>query len=288
MDELQESVRSIQSEFDRRGKKFPAPTTAVVLGSGLGDFAQSLHGRIELDSSKIPFYPVPQVEGHAGKLVFGRLSAKRNRTAILAVVGRSHFYESGDVERTVFPIRLVHRLGIRTLVLTNAAGGINRTFSPGDLMLINDHINMTFHTPAVSSPPLGLIRAKTSVYDLALLKLAREAAEQCGVLLKEGTYCGLIGPSYETAAEITMLRRLGADAVGMSTVLEALLASQLGMRVLGISLITNLATGLSTTAASHKEVIETGRRARSKFESLLLAILTSLPEVGRVRRRRSK
>ena len=270
MDEIEESVRYIRSRVSLRLR------TAIVLGSGLGGFGKKLVNRTVIDVTSIPHYPIPGVEGHAGELVFGRLPSKKSKgSPLLAFVGRSHFYESGDLDRMTYPIRLAHQLGIKNLILTNAAGGVNPNFSPGDLMAITGHVNLTFQNPRL--PISNGVRSRTksiTVYDLQLLRVLREAAGQIRIPLKQGVYCGVTGPSYETAAEIEMVRRIGADAVGMSTVHEAMMASKLGMRVLGISLITNLATGLATEPASHDDVIRVAREARKKFEELLTSVLS--------------
>lgn len=266
MDKLSQSVEYLNSRISAR------PRSAVVLGSGLGDFARKLTNKTVIDSSAIPHYPVPQVEGHAGQLIFGRVPSSKSSSLILAFVGRPHFYESADLDRVTYPIRLAHRLGVKNLILTNAAGGVNPEFSPGDLMLITGQINLTLS--ALKSPKE--LRSGMQVYNSELLELARESAGEKGVDLKEGVYCGVTGPSYETAAEIEMVRRIGADAVGMSTVHEAMIASRLGIKVLGISLITNLATGLTSEPASHEEVIRVAREARKRFERFLLSMLSNL------------
>jgi purine-nucleoside phosphorylase len=268
MSNLQESVRYLRSKVSLR------PHTAVVLGSGLSGYATKLKNKLVIDSRDVPHFPVPGIEGHSGKLVFGRVSDSRSRTGpfVLLFVGRSHYYETGDLERVTYHVRLAHRLGIKNLIITNAAGSVNPTFSPGDLMLITGQVNLTFRTAKLE------VRRRhiTSPYDIFLSNVARAAASRGHTALKEGVYCGVTGPSYETAAEIEMLRRLGVDAVGMSTVHEAIAASQLQMRVLGISLITNLATGLAAEPATHEEVIRVARQAEKRFKTLLTAILTMI------------
>ncbi len=282
MDRLSESVCYVKSELKSRSKRFRLPTTAIILGSGLGDFAKTFVDPVEIESSKIPHYPVPDVEGHAGKLIFGgvRSDPRQPPRQVLAFLGRSHLYETGKVARATYPVRLAHKLGIKNLILSNAAGGVNTLFSAGDLMLISSHINLTFRDALrdgnswrQTRSDVSMMRGGISPYDSTLFELARKAAMNEGILLREGVYCAVIGPSYETAAEILMIRKIGADAVGMSTVLEAVVASQLGMKVVGISLITNLATGLSSLPTSHDEVIEVGRQARRKFELLITGIL---------------
>jgi purine-nucleoside phosphorylase len=273
MDQLKESADYILSRVSLR------PKTAIVLGSGLGAFAKKLVGRVTLESRDVPNYPVPKVKGHLGTLTFGRVpsGSRKLGTPVLAFVGRTHYYETGDLDRVTFPIRLAYRLGVRNLILTNAAGGISPHFSPGDLMLITGQINLTFRRPqSLIEKTRRQSPTATEVYDGGLLKLALRRAMRAGVTLKQGIYCGVLGPSYETAAEIEMLRRIGADAVGMSTVHEAIAARQLGMRVMGISLITNLGTGLVSEPATHEEVIAVARGARKKFEALLTAVLTHI------------
>ncbi len=265
MKELSEAIAYIRSRTDLR------PKTAVVLGSGLGHLATKLNNKVVIDCSKVPHYPVPQVEGHAGQLIFGELPPSRSGRAspILAFVGRPHYYESGEIDRVTFPVQLAAGLGVKNMILTNAAGGVSRWLSPGDLMLITGQINLML----TSSKSPSELRTPTRVYDPSLLSLARGVAQREGLTLKEGVYCAVAGPSYETAAEIQMIWRLGGDAVGMSTVHEAMTARRLGMRVLGISLITNLATGLTSEPMSHEDVIRVARTARKKFEKLLTRIL---------------
>jgi purine-nucleoside phosphorylase len=268
MSNLQESVRYLRRRVSLR------PRTAVVLGSGLGGYATRLRNTVVVDSRDVPHFPVPGIEGHSGKLVFGRVSNSQSRTGpfVLLFVGRSHYYETGDLDRVTYHVRLADRLGIRNLIITNAAGAVNPAFLPGDLMLITGQVNLTFR-----AAKLDLRRRLTmSPYDVNLTNMARTAASQGLIPLKEGVYCGVTGPSYETAAEIEMLRRLGVDSVGMSTVHEAIAASQLGLRVLGISLITNLATGLAAEPATHDEVIRVARQAEKRFKTLLTAILTMI------------
>jgi purine-nucleoside phosphorylase len=266
--DLQESLRYLRRKVSLR------PRTAVVLGSGLGGYATKLKNKIVVDARDVPHYPVPGIEGHSGKLVFGSGSDSRCRTGpfVLLFVGRSHYYETGDLECVTYHVRLAHKLGVKNLIITNAAGGVNPTFSPGDLMLITGQLNLTLESAKLNLPRLGSAR----VYHEALTDLARAAARKHKVMLREGIYCGVTGPSYETEAEIEMIRRLGADAVGMSTVHEAVVASALGIRVLGISLITNLATGLAAEPATHDEVISVARQAEERFKMLLTAILTMI------------
>lgn len=247
------------------------PEIAVVLGSGLGGFTESLSCNAVIQTASIPGYPRSTVEGHRGELVFCTASGRR----LLAFRGRVHFYESGDVNALLFPIRVAAALGARILIITNAAGGVNRTFVPGDLMLISDHIDLTGET----CPEPGGSKTNGAPYDQQLVRIAENTANQIGVRVVRGVYAGVKGPSYETAAEIEMIHRIGGDAVGMSTVLEVALASSLGMRVLGISCITNKATGTSSAKLSHEEVTIVANQVREQFSRLLTHVIKALPPV---------
>jgi purine-nucleoside phosphorylase len=228
---LDESLAMIRSQVKLR------PRIAVVLGSGLGDFADTLASPTSINTSDIPHYPRSSVVGHQGRLVFGTLGT----TSLLAFQGRVHFYETGSLETVLYPIRIAHLLGITTLIVTNAAGGVNRSFRPGDLMLITDQLNLTFEDPLRSALwPRRSIR--NDLYDLDLQRVITAAAGRLHLKLRKGVYCGVKGPSYETAAEVRMVGRVGGDAVGMSTINEVSLAATLGMREAGISCITNFAT----------------------------------------------
>ena len=256
------------------------PVTAVVLGSGLGDFADQISNPVVIDSHEVPFYPTSSVHGHDGKLVFGRIRGQSGESLPLLVFkGRVHYYESGDLRTPVFPIEVARALGVKNLLVTNAAGGINRKFAAGDLMVITDFINLAFLDPH-RSPACDFqtpFRANKDLYlDAHLSGLILAAAERLKLPLQRGTYCWLKGPSYETKAEIEMLHRLGADAVGMSTVPEIITATELGMRTAGISLISNLAAGFSTEPLSHDEVSETASRVKQTFIALLNETILSI------------
>jgi purine-nucleoside phosphorylase len=250
-----------------------SPSVAVVLGSGLGDFADHIIDPVEIAASSIPSYPTSGVAGHVGKLIFGKLkNNSRESLPLLVFKGRVHFYETGDLSSTTFPIAVAKALGTRYLLATNAAGGINPDFSEGDLMLIEDFINFAFVNPHQSNKSLGSTPFQTKVssyFDKQIIEHIASAASMLDIPLQRGTYCWLKGPSYETKAEIEMLRRLGADAVGMSTVPEIVLAAELGMRVAAISLISNMAAGLSQGRLSHEEVAETAGRVKEVFKALL-------------------
>lgn len=248
-----------------------APQVGLILGSGLGDFADSLTSLASIPTSEIPHYPAGSVQGHRGRLVFSEI---RPGTVALTFQGRLHFYESGHPETVLFPIRIAHALGVRTLLLTNAAGGVNRTFHPGDLMLISDQINLTMERASQDASPRET--AHLPRYDPQLSDLAMREAAALGIPLHRGVYAGVKGPSYETAAEVEMIHRMGGDAVGMSTVLEVELAASLGMRTLGISCITNKATGIGTEPLSHDEVTEVAARVKTRFLMLISALLSHL------------
>jgi purine-nucleoside phosphorylase len=253
------------------------PKVALVLGSGLGSFADTLERKTVVPYSDIEGMPASSIVGHAGNLVIGEVST----LPVVAMQGRVHLYEGHPVCDVVFGVRLVRHLGADTLIITNAAGGSGDGLEAGDLMLIEDHLNLTGTSCLVgpNEDELGVrFPDMSEAYDRKLIELADGIASSQGVTLKRGVYAGLLGPSYETPAEIRMLRRLGADAVGMSTVLEVIAARHMGMRVLGISCVTNLAAGISKTLLSHDEVTETANRVRSKFEGLLRGVLGAMAE----------
>ncbi|MCX6136850.1 MAG: purine-nucleoside phosphorylase [Ignavibacteriales bacterium] len=268
---VKDAVAAIQTMCDRR------PRIGIVLGSGLGDFGDGLHNRVEIDTSNIPHYPVSTVPGHAGRLVFGQLVSEGKTSAdLLAFQGRIHFYECNDLEKVIFPIQVAAELGIETLILTNAAGGINKAFRPGDLMLIRDFINLTMENPLRGISPPRTASAGNGL-DADLLSLARSIAHSSGVQVKEGVYCWTKGPSYESAAEIRMMALAGADAVGMSTMPEVMVATQHGMKVLGVSCITNYATGLTDAKLDHQEVTDVANMVKANFTELLTKIVLALP-----------
>jgi purine-nucleoside phosphorylase len=255
-----------------RGAAGDAPIHAgIVLGSGLGGLVEQIHDRVDVPYEQIPGFPSSTVVGHAGRLVVGTLRGRR----VAALAGRFHMYEGHDAALAAFPTRVLAALGAPVLVVTNAAGGIRRTFRPGDLMLIRDHINLTFRNPLYGAVEPGDTRFPdmSDPYDPALLDLARSVATEQRIAVTEGVYAGLLGPTYETPTEVRMLAGLGADAVGMSTVPEVIVARAIGMRVLGISCITNLAAGLSHMPITHTEVLETTAEAGQRLQALVAGVV---------------
>jgi purine-nucleoside phosphorylase len=251
------------------------PTIAVVLGSGLGAFADTMTVELSFDYKAIPHWPVSKVVGHSGRLVIGECGGRR----LLALAGRAHAYEGHDAAAVTFAVRVLGRVGVRTLVLTNAAGGINPRFTRGALMVIDDHINFTGANPLVGPNEERFGRRfpdMSEVYSKRLRALADEAARAAGVAVRHGVYVAVHGPSYETPAEIRAFRVLGADAVGMSTVPEAIAARHMGMEVLGISCIANMAAGMSPEPVTEEEVIETTSRVHAEISALLEGILARL------------
>jgi purine-nucleoside phosphorylase len=251
------------------------PETAIVLGSGLGDFADTLLDAIATPYADVPHWPASNVVGHAGKLVIGNVAGKR----VAALAGRVHFYEGHPLSTVVFATRVMGRLGVRQLILTNAAGGINTGFAQGALMIIDDHINMLGTNPLVGANDdrFGVrFPDMSEVYSSRLRGIADAAAKARGVPVSHGIYVAVHGPSYETPAEIRFFRTIGADAVGMSTVPEAIAARHMGMEVLGISCITNMAAGVLPQPLVHDEVMETARRVRGSFIALLEGIIERL------------
>ena len=244
------------------------PEAALVLGSGLGGFAAQLEVVCEVGYAEIPGFPVSTVAGHAGKFIFGRLDGVN----VACMQGRVHFYEGYDIGDVVLPARLMKLLGAKVLFLTNASGGVNREFNAGDLMLITDHIAVFAPNPLIGPnlDELGLRFPDMShIYDPGLCDIIRSVARENGIPLREGVYCQLTGPSYESPAEIRALAALGADAVGMSTAVEAIAANHCGLRVCGVSCVSNKAAGLSPTPLSHKEVQEAADKAAPLFTKLV-------------------
>ena len=251
------------------------PDVAIVLGSGLGDFAASLGGAVTIPYGELPHWPASRVVGHEGQLVVGTSRGRR----IAALAGRCHLYEGHDARTVTFAVRVLGLLGVRTLIVTNAAGGINTGFSEGALMVIDDHINLTGANPLVGANEDRFgprFPDMTEVYSSRLRGIADRAGQATALALTHGVYVALLGPSYETPAEIRYLRKIGGDAVGMSTVPEAIAARHMGMDVLGLSCITNMAAGVLPEPLDHSEVMETARRVRGQFIALLEGIVGRL------------
>ena len=264
-----------QAAADIRRRCAALPETAIVLGSGLGDFSDTLLEPIAASYTELPHWPASNVVGHAGRLVIGNVVGKR----IAALSGRVHFYEGYDLAAVVFATRVMGRLGVRHLVLTNAAGGINTTLTQGALMIIDDHINMMGTSPLIgpNDDRFGpRFPDMSEVYSTRLRNITDDAASTRGVTVSHGLYVAVQGPSYETPAEINFFRMMGADAIGMSTVPEAIAARHMGLEVLGISCITNAAAAVGHHPIVHDDVIATGRRVRDSFISLLEGIIERL------------
>jgi purine-nucleoside phosphorylase len=269
-DRASEAARYVLAKAQGR-----APRAAVVLGSGLGGVADAIKDAVEIPYNEIPHFVTSTVQGHAGKLIIGSCDG----VDVVLMKGRVHFYEGYSMEEVTLPVRVFSVMGIHTLVLTNAAGGTAPHLKPGSLMAITDHINMMGENPlrGANDERFGpRFPDLTSVYTAAYLEAAHEAAREIGVVLSEGVYMALRGPSYETPAEIRMMRKLGADAVGMSTVPEAIVARHCGMSVLAISCITNVAAGLTASEINHKEVMEVGERAGKQLAELIVGVIPRL------------
>lgn len=251
------------------------PKVGLILGSGLGVLADHIDDAVSIPYEDIPHFPQSTVEGHAGELLIGTVQG----TPVVLMKGRFHMYEGYGPELTAFPVRVMKALGVERLLVTNAAGGVNINYHPGDLMLISDHINLTGRNPLVGPNQNELgprFPDMSEAYNRKLREIAKEVAKEKSIELQEGVYAGLLGPSYETPAEIRMLRSLGADAVGMSTVSEVIVARHAGIEVLGISCISNMAAGILDQPLSHEEVIDTTNQVREKFLGLVLGIIPKL------------
>lgn len=268
--EAQEAASYIRGRIGKR-----KPKMSIVLGSGLGSLADELKNRIVIDYSEIPGFMESTVPGHSGKLVVGEFGGK----SIICMSGRFHYYEGYSLQQVTFPIRVFSLLGIKNLILTNAAGGVDTGFSPGDLMLIKDHINLS-GLNALIGPNEDMFGPRflgcSDIYTSNIREQAEQIAEKIGIQTRKGIYYYMPGPSYEAPAEIPAIRNNGGDAVGMSTVHEALVACHCSMRVLGISCITNMAAGILPTPLSHQEVIDTAEQTREKFSKLIKACVKGI------------
>ena len=266
MEETVKYIQNIIGDFK--------PETAIVLGSGLGELADE-YCDIKIAYKDIPRFPQSTVAGHNGNLIFAQVNGKK----IVMMQGRFHYYEGHPMDTVTYPIKIMKKLGVKNIILTNAAGGINPFFKPASLMIIKDHINFMGTNPLIgkNDESLGLrFPDMSEVYAKSLRKVAYTCAEKLNISLERGVYIALTGPSYETPAEVNMLRLMGADAVGMSTVPEAIVANWMGMGVLGISCICNSAAGIGTVGLSHKEVLEAAEKAKVDFKRLILEIVKNI------------
>ncbi|WP_392560831.1 purine-nucleoside phosphorylase [Orbus sturtevantii] len=265
--DIQSAVNYIQKLTNKK------PTVGIILGSGLGAFADTLQNAVHIDYDDIPYFAKSAAVGHANELVIGDIAGK----TVVAMKGRFHYYEGFSLDQVTFPVRVMKMLGIEKLIITNACGAVNTNFKPGDLMLITDHINLTANNPLMgpNNSELGVRFLDVSeVYSKKLRRIVLDAAEKLDITLQQGVYAWWTGPTYETPAEIRMIRTLGADAVGMSTVPEALIARHSGIETVGISCLTNMACGILDQPLSHDEVIETAARVKSTFLKLITEIIT--------------
>jgi purine-nucleoside phosphorylase len=266
---IDEAAAFIRSTTDLR------PEIGLILGSGLGVLGDELEDAVTIPYEDIPHFPVSTVEGHAGELILGKLQGRN----VVLMRGRFHMYEGYEPELTALPVRVMKALGISTLLVTNAAGGVNLDYMPGNLMLISDHINLTGRNPLAgpNDNALGVrFPDMSNAYSRRLRDIAKQSASELGLSIQEGVYVGLLGPNYETPAEIRMLRTLGVDAVGMSTVSEVIVARHSGIEVLGISCISNMAAGILDQPLSHKEVMETTELVKEQFLSLVMMIIPKM------------
>lgn len=251
------------------------PEIGIILGSGLGNLASQINDPIEINYKDIPDFPTSSVKGHSGKLIFGKLSGKN----LVAMQGRIHYYEGQGIDKTVFPTKILCQLGIKYLIVTNACGGVNTSFNPGDLMLIKDHINFTGVNPLIgpNDDKIGSrFPDQSFTYNKDLRDIAKNAAKELNFELKEGVYMWFTGPVYETPAEVRMARIVGADAVGMSTVPEVIVANHRGVKILGISAITNMAAGILDKPLNHEEVIDVSSKIQDKFENLVKKVIEKM------------
>nr|WP_026092476.1 purine-nucleoside phosphorylase [Calidifontibacillus oryziterrae] len=266
---IKKAVTYIQSKIN------DAPKVGLILGSGLGVLAEEIENPVNIPYEEIPEFPVSTVEGHKGQLVIGKLQGIQ----VITMQGRFHFYEGYSLDKVTFPVRVMKAIGVEKLIVTNAAGGVNTSFEPGDLMIIKDHINFTGQNPLIGPNDLELgvrFPDMSEAYSGKLRTVAKQVAASLNIPIKEGVYFGNTGPSYETPAEIRMTRILGGDCVGMSTVPEVIVARHAGIEVLGISCISNMAAGILDQPLSHEEVIETTEKVKQQFLTLVKGIVKAL------------
>ncbi len=266
---IKESVDFIKSKLNYE------PEIGIILGSGLGDMADTVEERIVIKYSEVPNLPVSTVHGHAGQFVIGKLGNKK----VIMMQGRFHYYEGHSMASLALPIHIMKYIGVKSLIVTNACGGVNTSFEPGDLMLITDHINFTSSNPLMGKNEEEIgprFPDMSTAYDREYLKLAKQVGAELNMKLKEGVYMMFTGPVYETPAEVRFARIVGADAVGMSTVPEVITANHCGLRVLGISCITNMAAGILDQPLNHEEVIETSAKVKTNFIALVNGIIEKM------------
>ncbi|WP_027624658.1 purine-nucleoside phosphorylase [Clostridium lundense] len=269
LEQIKESVQYVKKKIDI------IPEIGIILGSGLGDLADKVEDRVNIKYEDIPNMPKSTVVGHAGQYVFGKLNGKN----VVMMQGRIHYYEGHKMEMLAMPIHIMKYLCIKTLIVTNAAGGVNEEFKPGDLMIINDHINLAFTNPLIGKNEEEIgprFPDMSAAYDKDLIQIADKISKNMNIELKKGVYVMMTGPTYETPAEIRMIRILGGDAVGMSTVPDVITAKHCGLKVLGISCITNMAAGILDQPLNHQEVIETSNMVKDKFVKLVSAIVKEI------------
>jgi purine-nucleoside phosphorylase len=266
MMEINEAVSFIRTKTEIE------PAIGLILGSGLGELANEIEEAVTIPYHEIPHFPVSTVEGHAGNLVIGTLCKKK----VVAMQGRFHFYEGYSLQEVTFPVRVMKQLGITTLIVTNACGGMNKNFKPGDLMIITDHLNMTGSNPLIG-PNLEELGPRfpdmSRAYSIELRELTKKKAKELSLNIQEGVYAAISGPSYLTPAELIMIRNLGADAIGMSTVPEVIVANHMGLNVLGISCITDMAIGEELEPLTHEQVVEVANKTKPTFKALLKGII---------------
>ncbi|WP_261129243.1 purine-nucleoside phosphorylase [Bacillus sp. Marseille-Q3570] len=263
---IQDSVKFITSKTDDQ------PTIGLILGSGLGDFVDEIENATLIDYSEIPHFPVSTVEGHAGRLVIGTLSGKK----VVAMQGRFHFYEGYSLQEVTFPVRVMKGLGVEQIIVTNACGGMNPDFQAGDLMIIEDHLNLTGSNPLIGPNDRELgprFPDMSTAYTPELIDLVEKVAEQEGISLQKGVYASISGPTYMTRAELKMLRILGSDTVGMSTVPEVIVARHMNMKTIGVSCITDMAIAEELEPLTHEQVVEVANRTKPKFKQLLRSVI---------------
>ncbi|ABW19134.1 purine-nucleoside phosphorylase [Alkaliphilus oremlandii] len=269
------SEKILEAKLYLENKIKVKPEIGLILGSGLGILADEIKNPLIIPYDNIPNFPISTVEGHAGELVIGELMGKQ----VIALKGRFHYYEGYTMDKVTFPVRVMKAIGVENIIVTNAAGGVNKEFTPGDLMIIEDHINFGFDNPLIgpNEKEMGVrFPDMSSAYNKELIQIARVVAKDKNIHVKSGVYAFLTGPTYETPAEVRMMDFLGADAVGMSTVPEVIAAVHGGMKVLGISCITNMAAGILDQPLNHEEVIETTQRVKNTFVDYIEGIIESI------------